>query len=304
MRITLRQLEHFTAIARTGSISAAAEELHVSRTSVTSALDALERIRGTVLCRRSKTEGVRLTAAGERFLVEAQHVLDRALSLEATVDAEGLGGALSIGCFRSLAPTALPLLWSEFSARHPGVRISVTTGDRAELVRQLGVGALDVVLAYNLHALPDVRTAPLYDTVMYALLPPDHRFAAAGRAPIAELADEPLLLMDVAPSVEDTLSFFAHQAVTPNVLLSSPDFELIRSLVARGMGYSLFIQRPRHDLSYEGLPVACVPLDPVPHLERASIAWSIDRQLPDPGQAFVRLAIELAPEIAPRPPVG
>ncbi|VXB82883.1 LysR substrate-binding domain-containing protein [Citricoccus sp. K5] len=301
MRLTLRQLEHFCAVARTGSISAAAAQLRVSRTSVTEALDTLERISGTVLCRRSKAEGVVLTASGEDFFIRARSVLDQAFDLEVPDGDRQLGGTLAIGCFRSLAPTVLPALWSEFASRHPGVTVSVTTGNRAELVEQLSLGILDVVLAYNLHALPGLSSARLYDTTMYALLPADHRFAEQGRAPLAELAAEPLLLMDASPSSDDILSYFAHHGAAPNVRMKSPDFELIRSLVARGLGYSIFIQRPRQDVSYEGLPVACVPLDPVPHLERASIAWSERRRLPAPGRSFVDLAIALGPQVSPAP---
>ncbi|MEO9248735.1 LysR substrate-binding domain-containing protein [Citricoccus nitrophenolicus] len=300
MRLTLRQLEHFCAVARTGSISAAAAELRVSRTSVTEALDTLERIAGTVLCRRSKAEGVVLTASGEDFFIRARSVLDQALDLEMPDGDRQLGGTLTIGCFRSLAPTVLPALWSAFASRHPGVTVSVTTGDRSELVEQLSLGILDVVLAYNLHALPGLGTARLYDTTMYALLPAEHPFAGLGRAPLADLAAEPLLLMDVSPSSDDILSYFAHHGATPNVRMKSPDFELIRSLVARGLGYSIFIQRPRQDISYEGLPVACVPLDPEPHLERASIAWSERRRLPAPGRSFVDLAMALGPRLAPQ----
>ena len=299
--MTLRQLEHFCAVAQTGSISAAAARLRVSRTSVTEALDALERITGTVLCRRSKAEGVVLTPSGQDFFARAQSVLGQARELEEIDGERALGGTLAVGCFGSLAPTALPLLWSEFARHHPEVTLSVTTGGRRELVEQLDHGVLDLVLAYNLHALPGVQSAPLYDTTMYALLPADHRLARAGRAPVTDLAAEPLLLMDVSPSTEDILSYFAHHGVTPTVRMTTPSFELIRSLVARGLGYSIFIQRPRHDVSYEGLPVACVPLDPVPHLERAAIGWSGRRRLPAPGRAFVTVALGLADRIAPAP---
>lgn len=299
MRLTLRQLEHFRAVAQTGSISGAATQLRVSRTSITEALDTLERITGTVLCRRSKAEGVVLTASGQEFLTRAETVLDQAQDLEMPDGDRHLGGTLAIGCFRSLAPTTLPRLWADFAALHPGVTVSLTTGARSELVEQLAHGVLDVILAYNLHALPGLGTARLYDTTLYALLPAEHRFAQQGLAPIAELAREPLLLMDVSPSTEDILSYFTHHGLTPTVRMTSPDFELVRSLVARGLGYSLFIQRPRQDLSYEGLPVACVPLDPTPHLERASIAWSDRRRLTAPARAFVDLAIALGPQFAP-----
>ena len=301
MRLTLRHLEHFSAVAQTGSISAAATRQRVSRTSITEAMDTLERITQTVLCERSRSHGVVLTTAGQDFLQRSHQLLTAAQALEVTDDDRRLTGTLTLGCFRSLAPTAVPLLWDQFADRHPDVTVAVATGSRRDLLDRLALGTIDVLIAYNLHALPGVQTAALYDTAIYALLPADHRLARAGAAPVLELAHEPLLLMDVPPSSEDVLSYFAHHGVTPTVRLTSPDFELIRSLVARGLGYSLFIQRPQQDLSYEGLPVACVPLDPPPHLERAGIGWSDRRLLPAPGRAFVDLALEYAEQIRPRP---
>lgn len=290
MRMTLRQLECFSSIARMGSIAAASESLHISRTSVADALDSLERITGTQLCVRSRSTGVELTVAGEDFLVRAEEILVSAEQLESPAPDHRLHGTLSVGCFSSLAPTVLPAVWAELAQEHPELELTVTSTHRDDMLSGLHSGIFDVILGYNLNVLPGLSTAALYDTRMYALLPADHRLAAGPVARIQDLAAEPLLLMDVSPSREDILSYFAHHTVTPRVRFRSPNFELIRSLVARGLGYSLFIQRPAGDQSYEGLPLACLPLDPPVHVERTCVAWSRKREPSKLVRAFVAAA--------------
>ena len=301
VRMTLRQLECFASIARMGSIAAAAEDLHISRTSVTDALDSLEKITGTQLCVRSRSTGVELTVAGEDFLTRAEEILTAAERLESPVSDHGLQGALSVGCFSSLAPTVLPAVWAELSEEHPELELTVTSTNRDEMLAGLNSGVFDVILGYNLNVLPGISTVTLYDTQMYALLPADHRLAAGPVARIEDLAQEPLLLMDVSPSREDILSYFAHHTVTPQVRFRSPHFELIRSLVARGLGYSLFIQRPAGDQSYEGLPLACLPLDPPTHVERTCVAWSRKRAPSALIRAFVAAAQRHGEGLRPSP---
>lgn len=301
VRMTLRQLECFSSIARMGSIAAAAESLHISRTSVTDALDSLEKITGTQLCVRSRSTGVELTVTGEDFLTRAEDILAAAERLESPVSDHRLQGALSVGCFSSLAPTVLPAVWAELTEKHPGLELTVTSTNRDEMLAGLNSGIFDVILGYNLNVLPGISAVTLYDTQMYALLSADHRLAEGPVARIEDLAEEPLLLMDVSPSREDILSYFAHHTVTPQVRFRSPHFELIRSLVARGLGYSLFIQRPAGDQSYEGLPLACLPLDPPTHVERTCAAWSRKRPPSALIRAFVSAAQRHGERLRPSP---
>ena len=299
-KFTLRQLEYFRAVALHGSISAAAEAERVSRSSVSAALDDLESALGSPLCIRTKAQGIELTANGRVILRSAEAILDGVEEMQQLGTGSELSGTLTIGCFPSLAPTMIPLLWQEFARDHPLVKLDVVTAGRSELVQKLDRGEVDLVLAYNLHEFDGLAVAAIYDTCMHAILAPDHPLAAGQSVHAADLAAAPLLLMDVPPSAEDVMGYFTALGLTPRIGLRSPQFEFIRSLVARGLGYSLFIQRPRTLTSYEGLPVAALPVVPAPPLERAGIAWSERRRLPRRSQAFIELVKTHAGELAPR----
>ncbi|MCC9173453.1 LysR substrate-binding domain-containing protein [Arthrobacter sp. zg-Y179] len=136
---------------------------------------------------------------------------------------------------------------------------------------------------------------------MHAILAPEHPLASQPSVSAADLAAEPLLLMDVPPSADDILGYFSSPGLSPRIGLRSQQFEFIRSLVARGAGYSLLIQRPRTSTSYEGLPVVALRVVPAPPLERAEIAWSSRRRLSRRSRAFIDLVRSRAADLAPQP---
>lgn len=296
---TLRQLRYFCAIARAGSISAAAESSNASRSALASALDELEKSLGTVLCVRTKATGVTLTAQGRDVLARAQDVLDASERLEALRSQGEPCGALAVGCFPSLAPTVVPRLWQEALARHPGMSVTVVTDGRPGLLERLVRGEVELIITYDLHRFPELTVLPLYDAELHAIVAAGGELASHERVAAEMLAETPLFVMDVAPGAEETLDWFAVQGVTPRIALRTPHFELIRSLVARGLGHSLFLQRPRIPVSYEGLPIAAVPLDPAAPVHRAELAWLSSRRLSPRALAMVEVATAIRADLAP-----
>lgn len=290
-RVSLRQLEYFRAIARTGSLSAAAEDRHVSRSTIASALDELERALGSQLCVRSKSHGVQLTEAGRAVLDDAITILGEVDDLESIGSEHRLVGELVIGCFSSLAPTVLPRLLQRYDDEHPGVRTTIVVESADRLREMLETGEVDVTISYNPHLEPDLAYVRLFETRMHALLPADHRLAGEAVVAPADLVDEPLVLMMTPPSTEQVLGYFGGQGLQPNVRFRITHFELARSLVAAGLGYSLFIQRPKNDLTYDGLPLVARPLDPPPPVQLVGIAWPRSRRPNAKSRELVRIAL-------------
>lgn len=299
-RITLRQLEYLRAIAATGSLLAAAEREHVSRSTIAAGLDELERSLETQLCVRHKAQGIELTESGVRVLAAAQRVLDETEDLESIARRDRLRGTLTVGCFGSIAPTILPTLISRFAEEHPEVTVVPEVAATDALSESVKAGRLDLIISYRLHLDPELETRALYSTRMHAVLPPTHDLARERVVSGRELADEPLVLLTTPPSPEDAFAYFASQGLRPRVRFRIGSFELGRSMIAAGLGYSLYMQRPRHDLTYDAAPVAIRPLDPEPTLTRVSVAWFAGRRLPAKAREFARLAVESGPEVAPR----
>ena len=139
----LTDLLTFSAVARTGGITRAAEELNTVQSNVTQRIKALEAAIGTALFERH-SRGMTLTGAGRRLLPYAQRMA--ALSREAVLAARDDGepkGPLSIGSMETTAAVRLPALLADFHRRFPAVRLSLRTATTADLVAAVLDGNLD-----------------------------------------------------------------------------------------------------------------------------------------------------------------
>src|SRR4051795_10116468 len=141
--VELTDLMTFSAVARTGGITRAAEELNTVQSNVTQRVKALEAEIGAVLFERH-SRGMTLTGAGRRLLPYAQRMA--ALSREAVLAARDDGepkGPLSMGSMETTAAVRLPALLADFHRRFPAVRLSLRTATTADLVAGVLDGSLD-----------------------------------------------------------------------------------------------------------------------------------------------------------------
>jgi DNA-binding transcriptional LysR family regulator len=141
--VELIDLLTFSAVARNGGITRAAEELNTVQSNVTQRVKALEAEIGTALFERH-SRGMTLTGAGRRLLPYAQRmaVLSREAVLAARDDGEPKG-PLAIGSMETTAAVRLPALLAEFHRRFPAVRLTLKTATTADLVAAVLDGALD-----------------------------------------------------------------------------------------------------------------------------------------------------------------
>ena len=262
MRFTLRQLEYFVAAGEERSITAAAARVHGSQPTVSAAVARLERTLGVRLLVRRHAQGVALTPAGRRFLVEARGLLRQAAELErfSSELGESVGGPLDLGCLVTLAQVLLPRLCREFERAHPGASVQPVEAGQDELLDGLRGGRLSLALTYDLQLPEDVAFERLAVLPPVAMLAADHPLAAAGAVGLADLAREPLVLLDLPLSREYFLSLFMAAGLQPAVAHRSPHPEVIRSMVANGYGYTLANARPRVDRALDGSRFAVVPV--------------------------------------------
>ena len=133
----------FSAVARNGGITRAADELKTVQSNVTQRVKALEAEMGIALFERH-SRGMTLTGAGRRLLPYAQRMA--ALSREAMLATRDDGepkGPLAIGSMETTAAVRLPPLLAEFHRRFPAVQLTLRTATTADLVASILDGALD-----------------------------------------------------------------------------------------------------------------------------------------------------------------
>jgi DNA-binding transcriptional LysR family regulator len=262
IQYTLKQLAYFAGAAERGSVTRAAQALHVSQPSISTAIAHLERVLATPLFLRHHAQGLSLTPAGRRLFAEARGLLAHAeeLALDAAGRGEHVRGELQLGYFVTFAPYCLPQLLARFTERYPEVSVRLHEGDMESLGRALQLGTLDLALVYDLALGPELARTPLAELAPYALLPAGHPLARKKRVSLSALAKAPFILLDLPHSREYFRSVFLANGLEPEVRYSTPSLEMVRGLVARGLGVGLLNVRPAGDRAYDGSALACRPL--------------------------------------------
>lgn len=262
LRITLRQLEYFVAVCELGSIALAAQKLNVSSPSISAAIAQLEAEFGLRLFVRRHARGLSLSQVGARFEQAARDTLARAYALsDLANDISGkVRGPLRVGCLLTFAQIILPQLRRSFVDLYPEVAFHQFERDQSELFEQIREAKLDVALSYDLNIPSDLSFVPLIDLPPFALFPESHELAGRDSISPEELADYPMVLLDLPMSSDYFLSFFSAVGVTPVISERTRDIAVMRSLVANGFGYSVANIRPSTDEAPDGRKLAFVPL--------------------------------------------
>jgi DNA-binding transcriptional LysR family regulator len=307
LKFTLRQLEYFSVLSEHQTLSAAAAALHVSESTLSHSLTDLEKSVGVQLCQRIKARGLSLTPAGRYFADRARALIREATELgNETSTMEGhLKGPVQLGCFAGVANNVLPTILEGFPKIHPGVSIELTVGTDDDLLPRLYGGKLDFVILYDMLLPPSLQRCSIYDTEVTAVVPGSHRFASRQSIALADLADEPFIMVDSRPSTENTSRIFRDQGIVPRRSVSVPLVELAKARVGRGLGYTLLMSRPNStNLTTEGLEIAVRPLAPRAGLTSVVAVWPEGFQLTPRARALMDYAAgRLRPNLQGRLPV-
>ena len=260
----LHQLRYVLAVAEAGSITRAAEALHLAQPSLSTQIRKLERELGTPLFERLGRR-VRLTNAGEAFVEHARRALGELDDARRGVEAvRGLrAGRVRLGVLPSVGARLLPAVLARFARRHPDVEIALreqnVSGDFEALVHG---GTLDAAVIRMPHHREGLHAAILVDESMLALLPPGHALADRESLALAELASEPFVGMTPGSGLRDLLDATCTAAgFTPRVIIETTQLGTVHGMVAAGVGVSVL---PRLCLSSE---VVARPLTD-PHARR------------------------------------
>lgn len=234
-------LRAFVAVARSGSFSTAARELHLSQPGVTRQVQRLERDLDTTLLDRSGRV-CRLTPAGERVLLWAEETLQRQRELRALLhgSAPRLSGELRIAASTTPGEFLVPELVAGFVRLHPDVHPSVAIVDSAAVENAVRARSCDLGFAGAQLAGCGLRYRPVIEDEVVLAVPAGHPFATAGEIDLADLAREPFIEREggsgTAASVVRALA--ARGLVPPEVrtVMSLGSSTAIVSAAERGLG--------------------------------------------------------------------
>lgn len=241
LRYSLRQLRYFVVTAEALSFTGASKVLHISQPSISTAIAELEESFGVQLFIRHHASGLSLTQAGREMLGKTRDLLKNAEELQAAARGmdTGISGSIALGCMVSLAPPLLPGLISRFVAQHAGVVFQTREAHQDDLFTGLHDGSLDLALTYSIDLNEDIEFLPLLTLPPYVILPKTHHLAQHRSISLASLLGEPYVMLDLPHSREYFAALFDTVGERPVPVFRSAQPEVVRGMVANGLGYSI-----------------------------------------------------------------
>src|SRR5918911_5192851 len=283
MAITLTQLHSFLAVFRTGSVTAAADELIVTQPSVSAAVTALSREVGVGLTERVG-RSIRPSPAGEAFAPYAADVIGllEQGARAAREAAEAAGRELRIGAVTTAGEHIVPPLIEAFSASHPEIALSVDVGNRQRVFERVRSHRTDVAIGGRPPS-EGVVGEPFLDNPIVIITAPDDPLAGKRSVPIEELGDRPWLFREEGSGTRMmTEEFLAAHELRPRILTLGSN-GAIKQAARAGLGVSLQSRLATH-LEVELGLLGTIHLDvPLPRRH-----WYVIRPAPGP----VRPAVE------------
>jgi DNA-binding transcriptional LysR family regulator len=291
MRLSLRQLQIFRAIALNGSTSAAALAVPLSQSAASAALKELERVLGARFFDRVGKR-LLLNDSGRALLPMALALLDGARSLEAAFlsNARALPVELHIYASTTIGNYILPALLARFKARVPAARLELKIGNTLDVVTAVRDFETDVGFIEGPCHAKDVIVVPWLEDELVIVAAPAHPLAKAAKRrtlKARELAKAEWLLREAGSGTRETVE----QALLPHLLnipasMTLGSSEAIKNSVAEGLGISCLSRSVVRDLlAAKRLSVLATTL---PRLTRSFLMIHHERKvLSDPLRQFV-----------------
>ena len=279
--LDVTRLRVLVAVARHGSVTAAARALNYAQPSVSHHLSRLEAETGALLTQRAG-RGVRLTDAGRLLAERAEEILGRLDAAENELAAHvGLrAGRVRLAAFPSGLSTLVPMAAARLEAENPGVDLTLAEAEPPEALRMLRAGYVDVALVFR-HYQDGATVSPPGDTdegtrSRLLLDDPIHLVTRAaggadGRTPRA--AGEPTLppwpdLADYAEyrwigGCERCRGYLVWQCelagFSPKISFTTDDFVAVQALVAAGLGITTLPGLALRAARHPGIQAAPLP---------------------------------------------
>jgi DNA-binding transcriptional LysR family regulator len=300
--LDLERLRALHAVATHGTVSAAAEALHVTTSAVSQQVAKLERETGQKLFERNG-RGVRLTDAAELLVGHAGRILSLVEEAQADLEAHRgvVVGELTVASFptavRGLAPGALALLRRE----HPQLRILLSESDPTESIPRALRGDLDMAIVQDWDndplALPEGLTRGMICVdIADAALPADHPLAYRKDIALKDLAGDRWISSTPGSICHEWLTHTLRSAgLEPVIDHSVYEYATQLSLVAAGLGDAILPRLGRCDVPES---VRIVPLRPA-LTRRVYAVWRTEAA----RRPAIRATLEaLRAAVSPQPP--
>ena len=263
MKYSLRQLEIFVAISRTGSVSRAAEALSLSQSAMSTALSELERQFNLQLFDRVG-KSLRINETGQQLLPRAVELLDRAKEIENLLQGHAGFGHMRIGATLTVGNYLATILVARFLQEHPESRIQLQVHNTSTIVQQIANHELDLGLIEGDCNHPDIEVQPWIADELVVFSAPDHLLASQRKVSLEQLLQEEWILREKGSGTRETFdrAFHSHHSKL-KIRLELEHTEAIKRAVESGLGIGCISRLALKDAFRRGslVPISTPNLD-------------------------------------------
>ncbi len=261
--MNLEALRCFCAVIEEGSFRAAADRLHRSQPAISQQVKSLERELGHVLLERKTC---RMTPMGSLLYDRARHILNEAESLTHELEDfdETQAGELRVGTSDTTALYVLPEVVRQFAQLMPQTRLAMVNRSSNAIAEQVARGDLDLGIVTLPVDKDELIERDLFEQQLVLVVPVGHALAARNRVNLSELSEEPFLMLTPHTRTGSVLrALFTREAFTPQVVLDSGSFEVIKRYVGEGIGVAFL---PRIAVTPDDRQLATVSVPGLPRV--------------------------------------
>ena len=244
MRMELRQLAYFLAIAEERSFTRAAQRIPIAQPAISQQIHRLETELSEQLFVRDR-HGIRLTPAGDALLPYARAMLaDASRAREAVAAVTGLHtGRLAVGFVQPLPDRRLLGLLGSFHRKHPGIELRLIEDETDALLAALQTGELDAALIglgrYD-RLPPFVASRLVAREPVVAAVHPDHPLAGRGSITLHALRDAPMVTLTAASKQRSNLEAACRAAgFAPRIIAETSDLGVTIELIQQQIGVAV-----------------------------------------------------------------
>ncbi|MGQ7247942.1 LysR substrate-binding domain-containing protein [Halomonas sp. V046] len=287
MRIDLRHLRAYVAVAELLHFRRAAERLNVAQPALSRTIVQLEDAIGEALLMRNNRQ-VQLTVPGEVFLEECYVILRQVDDAVTRTQRAGRGeiGRLSVGYTDFAITGGLPKILEGFRLLYPDVQFDMHFGSTAQQLQELTEDRLDIGFITGPNLTPGIMSLPIQEDRFIAVVSERHRLAGRSSIALAELATEPFILgnRDMWQHFRRRLDALCVEAgFLPRVAQEAFNSEGVFGFVASDFGVTVHLECA-HNYVRKG--VRLLPLEDVNASLVTEVAWK-DQPLSAVQEAFL-----------------
>ena len=299
--IDSRQLRAFQLLARSGSFTLAAKQMFVTQSAISHAIKALE---SSLDCRLLDRSGkkIALTTEGEALLHRADKIIDEMHG--ATEELKALSrwgyGKLRVGATDTMCQYLLPSVLREFRECFPNCAVSIRADDTQDLIASLERGDIDLALGIHQgsdEAGTDFR--PLFEDQLVFAVPPAHPWAANGRAPRENLAEQLYIIYArLSPTYNLVERHFRKLGIRSLRLTELGNMEAIKELAKINMGVGVIAPWVIRDELSSGTLVGVQPPGDPMRREWGLFVRGHGRELPVTWEKFAQICGTVSRDLA------